>query len=156
MPRSASGAGRGTKRQRTSAPAATQIDEPATDVLDTSELPIPHVDPAVNSLLQNSSVTDPPSPPTASSLYFDAHIGSGKHGGRRRTQRSLLAVRQEALQAGFDPATPLLCKDTAKRSERLLAEHCRQFPKWHMQLKSATLGHTSTATHAVNDNPRMH
>ena len=147
MPRSTSAASRGTKRHRTSAP---DIKEPAADASSSSALPIPHVDPTVNSLLQNSALDDPPSPPATSfsSHYFDAHIGSGKQGSRRRNQRSLLAVRQEAVQSGFDPSIPLLCKDATERSERLLTEHRQLFPKWHMQLKSATSRtHQLSASH---------
>ena len=146
MPRPASAAGRGTKRQRTAAPDTAPVDEPAVDDVTS---PLPHIDPAVNSLLQNSAAADPTSPPASvlSSHYFDAHIGSGRNGGgKRRHQRSLLAVRQEAMQAGFDLSLPLLCKDATERSERLLAEHRQLFPKWHMQLKSAQQ-HTPAAVH---------
>ena len=148
MPRSSSGAaGRGTKRQRTSGPAATRDDDdPEADLPTSPASPTSHIDPAIDSLLQHSAASiDPPSPPASSlsSHYFDAHIGSGKPGSRRRTQRSLLAVRQEALQAGLDASIPLLCQDANERSDRLLAEHRQLFPAWHMRLKSIS-NHSST------------
>ena len=160
MPRSTSARNRGTKRQRTSTSNADTVHDKLTANLPASPttpaLPASHLDSAVNSLLQSSATADPPSPPhtSLSSHYFDAHIGSGKHGSKRGRphQQSLLAVRQEAIQAGFDPSIPLLCKNATERSERLLAEHRQLFPKWHMQLKSATHCHplhTSRVTLAI-------